>query len=113
MTGDFVISLEFELLWGVRDHADRHSYGRNILGGREAIPRMVDHFARHGVVATWATVGFMFCEPSRSSWRACRPRTCARPTKPGPVKLRLPSRSRSVGSSLSRRQRPRPILCRC
>lgn len=52
VSGAFVISLDFELLWGVRDHADRSSYGRNILGGRAAIPRMLDLFERHGVRAT-------------------------------------------------------------
>ena len=62
MTSEFVISLDFELLWGVRDHADRESYGRNILGGREAIPRILDLFERHGIRATWATVGFLFAE---------------------------------------------------
>ena len=58
----FVISLDFELLWGVRDHADKHSYGANILGVRKALPRMLDVFARRDIRATWATVGFLFCE---------------------------------------------------
>ena len=62
MTGSFVISLDFELLWGVRDHADRQSYGDNVLGARAAIPQMLDLFAENGVSATWATVGFLFCE---------------------------------------------------
>lgn len=59
---EFVVSLDFELLWGVRDHCDREIYGRNILGGREAIPRILELFAIHGVSATWAIVGFLFCE---------------------------------------------------
>ena len=57
-----VISLDFELLWGVRDHLDRESYGYNILGARKAIPRILDIFARSGIHATWATVGFLFCD---------------------------------------------------
>jgi hypothetical protein len=40
MSGEFVISLDFELMWGVRDHATRDTYGANVLGGREAIPRI-------------------------------------------------------------------------
>lgn len=60
--GRFVISLDFELLWGVRDHADRDAYGANILGAREAIPRILDAFSEAGISATWATVGFLFCE---------------------------------------------------
>ena len=63
MPGGFlVISLDFELLWGVRDHETRESYGPSILGGRAAIPRILDCFARYKVAATWATVGFLFCE---------------------------------------------------
>lgn len=62
MTGKFVISLDFELLWGVRDHSDRAAYGRNILGARKAIPKMLDIFGENGIHATWATVGFLFCE---------------------------------------------------
>lgn len=62
MSGRFVISLDFELLWGVRDHADRTSYGANILGARAAIPAMLDLFAADDIRATWAIVGFLFCE---------------------------------------------------
>ena len=62
MTGQFIISLDFELLWGVRDHADRESYGANILGGRAAIPLILDLFAKYEISAAWATVGFLFCE---------------------------------------------------
>lgn len=56
----FVISLDFELIWGVRDHLTRESYGANILGARDAVPRMLDMFEKHWVHATWATVGFLF-----------------------------------------------------
>lgn len=62
MNGEFVISLDFELLWGVRDVADRNTYGKNILGGREAIRRILSLFELYGIRATWATVGFLFCE---------------------------------------------------
>lgn len=62
MGSRFIISLDFELLWGVRDHHDRDSYGRNILGARAAVPRILDLFFRKKIAATWATVGFLFCE---------------------------------------------------
>ncbi|WP_176251331.1 polysaccharide deacetylase family protein [Sulfitobacter sp. HGT1] len=62
MNGQFVISLDFELLWGVCDHADRDSYGKNVLGARDAVPKMLELFAENGIRATWATVGFLFCE---------------------------------------------------
>ena len=59
--GEFVISLDFELLWGVRDHATQDSYGANVLGGRAAIPPMLERFEQRGINATWATVGAAFC----------------------------------------------------
>ena len=49
-------------MWGVRDHSDKSAYGRNVLGVRQAVPRMLDLFVAHGIHATWATVGFVFCE---------------------------------------------------
>lgn len=62
MAGQFVISLDFELLWGVRDHSEKQIYGQNVLGAREAVPRMLDLFEKNGIRATWATVGFLFCQ---------------------------------------------------
>lgn len=59
--GAFIISLDFELYWGVRDTRDLETYGRNILGVRQAIPAMLDLFDRYGIKATFATVGFLFC----------------------------------------------------
>lgn len=61
MSGQFVISLDFELLWGVRDHSDKQAYGQNVLGARDAVPRMLELFAARDIRATWATVGFLFC----------------------------------------------------
>jgi len=58
----FVISLDFELMWGVRDHLSVAQYGANIRGVREGIPRLLELFDRFGIRATWATVGFLFCE---------------------------------------------------
>jgi peptidoglycan/xylan/chitin deacetylase (PgdA/CDA1 family) len=73
-----VISLDFELHWGVRDHQPTTGpYRHNLLGAREAIPRMLDAFARHGVAATWAIVGFLFAE-SRDELLAYAP--AERPT---------------------------------
>ena len=62
MSGQFVISLDFELLWGMRDRADRRTYGENILGARVAIPRIMELFAKSDISATWAIVGFLFCK---------------------------------------------------
>jgi hypothetical protein len=59
--GAFVISLDFELLWGVRDKRTVADYGANILGVRRAVPIMLDLFERRQIACTWATVGFLFC----------------------------------------------------
>jgi peptidoglycan/xylan/chitin deacetylase (PgdA/CDA1 family) len=59
--GLFVISLDFELMWGVRDKKTIHSYGNNIRGVREVIPALLDLFDQYDIHATFATVGFLFC----------------------------------------------------
>ena len=57
----FVISLDFELHWGVRDRQSPHSaYRNNLLGARQAIPKLLDLFEEFQISATWATVGFLF-----------------------------------------------------
>jgi hypothetical protein len=61
-----VWSLDFELRWGMHDilGMDRSAYQKNIEGAREAVPRLLDLFARRRVRATWATVGALAC----ASW---------------------------------------------
>jgi peptidoglycan/xylan/chitin deacetylase (PgdA/CDA1 family) len=58
--GRFVISLDFELHWGVRDKRTLSGYRDNLLGVRKAIPAMLDKFDEFGIRATVATVGFLF-----------------------------------------------------
>jgi peptidoglycan/xylan/chitin deacetylase (PgdA/CDA1 family) len=59
--GAFVVSLDFELHWGVRDHEPPHGpYRQNLLGARKAIPRLLELFERYGIASTWAIVGFLF-----------------------------------------------------
>ena len=62
MPGSLIMSLDFELMWGVRDHYTIEDYGPNVLGVRRAIPRMLDLFERFRIHATWATVGMLMCE---------------------------------------------------
>jgi len=60
--GFFVISLDFELAWGSDSDPTRvEPYRRNLLGARDAIPRILDIFAQYKIHATWAVVGFLFC----------------------------------------------------
>jgi peptidoglycan/xylan/chitin deacetylase (PgdA/CDA1 family) len=56
-----VISLDFELMWGVRDRVGNcDPYVVNLRGARFAIPRLLEVFEEFEVAATWATVGFLF-----------------------------------------------------
>ena len=59
--GALVISLDFELHWGVRDHVTREDalYGR-LPDARRAVADMVRVFSERHIRATWATVGFLF-----------------------------------------------------
>jgi peptidoglycan/xylan/chitin deacetylase (PgdA/CDA1 family) len=58
-TGYFVISLDFELFWGMSDVTTLSEYGENVCGERTAIPRMLELFIEYGIHATWATVGML------------------------------------------------------
>lgn len=73
LPGALVLSLDFELQWGVRERMLDGGYGRNLEGAREAVPRMLDLFREFEVGATWATVGFLFAE-SRTELQAFSPR---------------------------------------
>jgi hypothetical protein len=60
--GKFIISLDFELMWGVRDTQTLKSYGKNILGVSQAIDQMLCIFQKFNVNVTFAVVGFLFHE---------------------------------------------------
>jgi hypothetical protein len=60
INGNFVISLDFELFWGVRDSKTLQNYGENIKGVHSVIPRMLQMFHQFDVCATFSTVGFLF-----------------------------------------------------
>ncbi|MDO4943277.1 MAG: polysaccharide deacetylase family protein [Lachnospiraceae bacterium] len=61
-TGTLIVSLDFELFWGMQDGISLNRYKDNVLGGRKAIPRLLSMFEKYHIHATWATVGFMFAE---------------------------------------------------
>ena len=63
--GALVISLDFELHWGVRDKRSVADYRENLLGARKAVPAMLGLFGEFGVHATWAIVGLLFAESRR------------------------------------------------
>lgn len=60
--GYFVISLDFELMWGMFDKVTIDSYGENVRGVRAAVPELLNVFKHHGIHATWATVGMLMYE---------------------------------------------------
>ncbi len=60
LPGALVISLDFELRWGVRDWNTAGRYTPNLHGARVAIPHLLSLFAEFDVAATWATVGMLF-----------------------------------------------------
>lgn len=60
--GKFVVSLDFELYWGVRDTLSLEQYGNNIRGEQTVIPRLLELFAKFDIRATFAVVGFLFFE---------------------------------------------------
>ena len=62
MSGTLIVSLDFELFWGMLDCSTLEAYQDNVLGGRKAIPHLLELFQKYDIHATWATVGFMFAE---------------------------------------------------
>lgn len=60
--GFFVVSLDFELYWGMFDKVTLAEYGENIKGAHQAIPEMLALFEQNNIHATWATVGMLMCE---------------------------------------------------
>lgn len=59
--GSFVVSLDFELWWGIRDAIPLSEYRENLLGERVAVEALLACFTQRGIRATWATVGALFC----------------------------------------------------
>jgi peptidoglycan/xylan/chitin deacetylase (PgdA/CDA1 family) len=63
--GQFVISLDFELFWGVRDKRTINDYGPALAKVHEIIPETLKLFREHGVKATFATVGLLFAKDKK------------------------------------------------
>lgn len=68
----FVISLDFELFWGVLDCQTLADYGPRVAGEWVAIPKMLSLFRCFEIKATWATVGMAMCKDFRE-WNNVRP----------------------------------------
>ena len=58
--GSFIISLDFELMWGVRDISTIEGYGKsNVKNVKQVISRLLELFEKYNVKATIATVGLI------------------------------------------------------
>jgi peptidoglycan/xylan/chitin deacetylase (PgdA/CDA1 family) len=60
--GALVISLDFELIWGIFDHveiANKIEYFNNTV---YVVPKIVEIFQKNNINVTWATVGMLFNE---------------------------------------------------
>ena len=79
MAGTLIVSLDFELFWGMLDCSTLEAYQDHVLGGRKAIPQLLQIFEEYGIHATWATVGFQFAR-SREELEPFFPPEALRPT---------------------------------
>jgi peptidoglycan/xylan/chitin deacetylase (PgdA/CDA1 family) len=70
-TGKFVISLDFEIMWGVHDVVTLDIYGEHLRGVHTAIPGMLSIFRKHHIKATFATVGLLFFKTKDELLAAC------------------------------------------
>ena len=60
--GVFVVSLDFELYWGLHDQRPIESYYENLINTPKAVGHILDLFERFEVHATWAAVGALLLE---------------------------------------------------
>jgi peptidoglycan/xylan/chitin deacetylase (PgdA/CDA1 family) len=59
---NFVISLDFEMFWGVADSQTLDGYKDNVYGVWDVVPKLLSLFEKYEVKATWATVGMVMCQ---------------------------------------------------
>ena len=57
--GTLIISLDFELMWGMFDKVTHEQYGANLDGVHTVITKLLALFAERNIHATWATVGML------------------------------------------------------
>jgi hypothetical protein len=62
MPGLFIISLDFELHWGVFDKRDRGSRMSCYASMADVVPEVLAMFSQYNINATWATVGSLFMD---------------------------------------------------
>ena len=55
-----LVSLDFEMYWGVRDLYTLESCKQRLENTRAVVTKILRQFEEHGIHATWATVGLLF-----------------------------------------------------
>lgn len=60
--GTFVMSLDLELFWGVRDVTTFEKYGTSIANVHVLFPKLLNLYKEYDLKATFATVGFLFAK---------------------------------------------------
>lgn len=60
--GILIITLDFELYWGLLGKIPLENYRQNILGARAVIPGLLELFNKYQIRSTWAIVGLLFSE---------------------------------------------------
>ncbi len=73
MTGHFVISLDYELHWGVFDHRSVNDYKENLANVSRVIDRLIALSDTYSIRLTFATVGFLFAE-DKAELISCSPK---------------------------------------
>ncbi len=69
MAGTLVVSLDFELYWGMHDIWPLSSYAKNLAGVPRAVASTLALFKEFNVHATWATVGLIGCANEKEAVR--------------------------------------------
>ncbi len=67
--GILIVSLDFELYWGVRDKRSVQDYAKNLNAVYDVVPRLLELFEAYDIHASWASVGLLF---AKNTLEACR-----------------------------------------
>src|SRR5690625_824804 len=64
--GTMIISLDFELIWGVHDIYGLEKYNEHIIGAHQAVEEMLHLFTQYQIHATWGIVGLLYCKDTHN-----------------------------------------------
>jgi hypothetical protein len=95
--GTFLVSLDFELFWGIHDKYSISNYGKSIENVWEVLPKIIHDLDCHNVKSTFATVGFVFAsglEDLKKYYPEKKPNYKQRNLSPYPHLSKLESNSR-------------------